>query len=290
MKSFFYIICIIGIITGLYFYNKKIKLNYKDFSVNNFNLYLECIALNIISLFFGKDYFSFSIYLVALIMIYLVYLKKDIRDIDNEEKRVKETFTYFSKHFIFIIFLNIPVFFISGLLILGYTFFSLVILSVIILMDTLNIIKKKETYKVMTQVEISNLFPNYDINNLYNAAFNTLVFIKTNYMNSRTDLNKDYLSEELFNKYKLKENENIAKSQKEMFEEFNYVSGNLVEYDKSTNTFKVEFIYSFKNYVIDLNGRVLSGTPQFPHRYTYVIEFKYDNKIIVLNEKLYNTI
>jgi hypothetical protein len=109
-------------------------------------------------------------------------------------------------------------------------------------------------------------------------------------MNSKVIDSKDYLNEDLFNEYKNKENENIAKSQKEMFEEFTYVGGNLIEYDKSTNTFKVELIYSYKNYVIDLNGRVLSGTPQFPHRYTYVIEFIYTNKIIIKEEKLYNTI
>ena len=289
MKSIVYIICIIGLLIGAYFYNKKINLNYRNFTINNFNLYLECVAINIFSLFFGKDYFSFSIYLIALIMIYLVYLSKDIRSINDENKRVKETFTYFSTHFVFIVFLNIPVFFISGLMILAYTFFSLVILSVIILLDTLNIIKKKESYKLMTEEEIDSLFPGYDINNLYRAVFNTIYSVKNNYMNNLIDNSKENLSDDLYNLYKQKERDNVSKSQKETFESIAYVSANLI--DINDGKFKVELVYSYKNYVIDIaTGRVLSGTPQFPKRYTYVIDFEFKDKVIICGEKLIKSI
>ena len=291
MKSIFYIICIIGILIGLYFFNKKIKLNYKKFTVDNFNLYLECIFINLFSLFFGKNYFSFSIYIVAIIMIYLVYLTKGFKDINEEEKRVSESAKYFVTHFVFIIFISIPVFFISGLKIIGYTCLSAFFLLVIYALEILVYVKKEESYKIMTQDEISRLFPNYDINKLYQALFNTLVFIKNNYMNGNTDLCKDYLGKELFNEYKLKESENVSKKQKEVFEEFNYSSGNLVAYDKNTNKFTVELTYSFKNHIADINtGRVLAGTPMFPKKNTYLIEFIYTDKVIVISEKLYKSI
>ncbi len=290
MKLFFYIIFIICLLIGLFFLNKRINLKYNDFSINNFKIYIECLLINLSSLLFGKNYFSFSIYLVAIIMIYLVYLTKGFKDINEEETRVSLSVKYFASHLVFVILVSIPIFFISGLYIIGYTCLSAFILLLIFAFETLMVAKKDDTYKIMTQEEINKLFPNYDINKLYQALFNTLVFIKNNYMNGNSDLSKDYLSEELFNEYKNKEKENISKSQKEMFEEFTYVSGNLIKYDKNTNTFKVELLYSYKNYVIDLNGRVLSGTPQFPHRYTYVIEFIYTNKIIIKEEKLYNTI
>ena len=291
MKSLFYIICIIGVLIGLYFFNRKIKLNYKKFTVDNFNLYLECIFINLFSLFFGKNYFSFSIYIVAIIMIYLVYLTKGFKDINEEEKRVSESAKYFVTHFVFIIFISIPVFFISGLKIIGYTCLSAFFLLVIYALEILVYVKKEESYKIMTQDEISRLFPNYDINKLYQALFNTLVFIKNNYMNGNTDLCKDYLGEELFNEYKLKESENVSKKQKEVFEEFNYSSGNLVAYDSTTNKFTVELTYSFKNHIADINtGRVLAGTPMFPKKNTYLIEFIYTDKVIVISEKLYKSI
>lgn len=291
MKSIFYIICIIGILIGLYFLNKKIKLNYKKFTVDNFNLYLECIFINLFSLFFGKNYFSFSIYIVAIIMIYLVYLTKEFKDINEEEKRVSESAKYFVTHFVFIIFISIPIFFISGLKIIGYTCLSAFFLLVIYALEILVYLKKEESYKIMTQDEISKLFPNYDINKLYQALFNTLVFVKNNYMNGNTDLCKDYLGEELFSEYKLKENENVSKKKKEVFEEFNYSSGNLVAYDSTTNKFTVELTYSFKNHIADINtGRVLAGTPMFPKKNTYLIEFIYTNKVIVISEKLYKSI
>ena len=290
MKLFFYIIYIVFLLIGLFFLNKKMNLKYNDFSINNFGIYVECIFINLSSLLFGKNYFSFSVYLVAIIMIYLYYLKKGLKNITDEDKRVVETFKHFVKHFIFILLINIPIYFISNLKIIGYTFFSIVFILVIILADTLLSIKKKEGYKVMSQEEIFKLFPNYDINNLYNSLYNTYVFIKNNYMNSRNNLNKDYLSNELFNEYDLKEKNNIAKSQKEIYEEFLYVSASLVEYKKDTNSFKVELVLSYKDYVIDLNGRVLEGTPQFPHRYTYLIDFKYTDKVIIENEKLIKSI
>ena len=290
MKLFFYIIYIVFLLIELLFLNKKMNLKYNDFSINNFGIYVECIFINLSSLLFWNNNFSFSVYLVAIIMIYLYYLKKDLKDITDEDKRVVETFKHFVKHFIFILLINIPIYFISNLKIIGYTFFSIVFILVIILADTLLSIKKKEGYKVMSQEEIFKLFPNYDINNLYNSLYNTYVFIKNNYMNSRNNLNKDYLSNELFNEYDLKEKNNIAKSQKEIYEEFLYVSASLVEYKKDTNSFKVELVLSYKDYVIDLNGRVLEGTPQFPHRYTYLIDFKYTDKVIIENEKLIKSI
>ena len=290
MKLFLYIIYIVFLLIGLFFLNKKMNLKYNDFSINNFGIYVECLFINISGLLFGKNYFSFSVYLIAIIMIYLYFLKKGIKEINDEDKRVVETFKHFIKHFIFILLINIPIYFISSLKIIGYTFFSIVCISVVILVDTLLSIKKKEEYKVMSQEEIFKLFPNYNINNLFHSLYNTYVFIKNNYMNSRNDLNKDYLGNELFNEYDLKEKNNIAKAQKEIYEEFLYVSASLVEYKKDTNSFKVELVLSYKEYVIDLNGRVLEGTPQFPHRYTYLIDFKYTDKIIIENEKLIKSI
>jgi len=290
MKLFLYIIFIIFLLIGLLFLNKKIQLKYNDLSVNNFRLYIECVLINLASLLFGKNYFSFSIYLVAIIMIYLVYLTKGFKDISEEDKRISESAKYFVTHLVFIIFINIPVFFISGLKIIGYTCLSGFALLIIFTIETLMFVKKEEAYKIMTQEEISSLFPNYDINKLYQALFNTLVFIKNNYMNFRNDLNKDYLGNELFNEYDLKEKNNIAKAQKEIYEEFLYVSASLVDYKKDTNSFKVELVLSYKDYVIDLDGRVLEGTPQFPHRYTYLIDFKYTDKVIIENEKLVKSI
>ena len=81
MKLFLYIIFITCLLVGLFFLNKKIQLKYNDFSVNNFRLYIECVLINLASLLFGKNYFSFSIYLVAIIMIYLVYLTKGFKEI-----------------------------------------------------------------------------------------------------------------------------------------------------------------------------------------------------------------
>ena len=291
MKLFIYIIFIICLLVGLFFLNRKIKLKYNDFSVNNFRLYIECVLINLASLLFGKNYFSFSIYLVAVIMIYLVYLTKGFKEINDEDERVSKSAKYFVTHLVFIILINIPIYFISGLKIIGFTCLSAFFLLVIFALETLICVKKENTYKIMSQDEISKLFPNYDINKLYIALFNTLVFIKNNYMNNNTDLCKDYLGETLFNEYKAKENENVSKKQKEVFEEFLYSSGNLVAYDSTTNKFTVELTYSFKNHVADIEtGRVLSGTPQFPKRNTYVIEMIYKEKVIIVSEKLHKSI
>ena len=90
-------------------------------------------------------------------------------------------------------------------------------------------------------------------------------------MNNLIDNSKENLSDDLYNLYKQKERDNVAKSQKEIFESIAYVSANLIDIDDGK--FKVELVYSYKNYVIDIaTGRVLSGTPQFPKRYTYVID------------------
>lgn len=291
MRLAIYIIYIIGLLIGLFFLNQKINLNYKDFSINNLKIYLECLLINLTSLIYGKNYFSFSIYLVAIIMIYLYYLKKDIKSIPDEDKKVRLTAEHFVKHFIIIVLINIPVFFISNLKIIGYTFFSIVAILVIICLDTMIVIKKKETYTLKTPEEIQTLFPNYDINNLYNALYNTVASIKNNYMNNKVDDSINNLSEEIYNEYKLKEKNNIAKKQKELFEELNYVSGGLINYDEITKTFKVELVYSYKNYTVDINtGNVLSGTAMFPKRCTYVIEFIYTDKVIIKSEKLVNSI
>ncbi len=291
MKLFLYIIFITCLLVGLFYLNKKIQLKYNDFSVNNFRLYIECVLINLASLFFGKNYFSFSIYLVAIIMIYLVYLTKGFKEIKEEDERVSKSAKFFVTHLIFILLINIPIFFISGLKIVGFTCLSVFFLLLIFALETLICVKKENSYKIMTQEEISKLFPNYDINKLYIALFNTLVFIKNNYMNTNTDLSKEYLGEALFNEYKLKESENVSKKQKEVFEEFNYSSGNLVAYDSITNKFTVELIYSFKNHIADINtGRVLFGTPMFPKKNTYLIEFIYTNKVIVISERLVNSI
>lgn len=291
MKLFLYIIFITCLLVGLFFLNKKIQLKYNDFSVNNFRLYIECVLINLASLFFGKNYFSFSIYLVAIIMIYLIYLTKGFKEIKEEDERVSKSAKFFVTHLIFVLLINIPIFFISGLKIVGFTCLSAFFLLVIFALETLIYVKKEESYKIMTSEEISKLFPNYDINKLYIALFNTLVFIKNNYMNTNTDLSKEYLGEALFNEYKLKESENVSKKQKEVFEEFNYSSGNLVAYDSITNKFTVELTYSFKNHIADINtGRVLFGTPMFPKKNTYLIEFIYTNKVIVISEKLVNSI
>ena len=291
MRLAIYIIYIIGLLIGLFFLNQKINLNYKDFSINNLKIYLECLLINLTSLLYGKNYFSFSIYLVAIIMIYLYYLKKDIKSIPDEDKKVRLTAEHFVKHFIIIVLINIPVFFISNLKIIGYTFFSIVAILVIICLDTMIVIKKKETYTLKTPEEIQTLFPNYDINNLYNALYNTVASIKNNYMNNKIDDSINNLSEEIYNEYKLKEKNNIAKKQKELFEELNYVSGGLINYDETTKTFKVELVYSYKNYTVDINtGNVLSGTAMFPKRCTYVIEFIYTDKVIIKSEKLVNSI
>ena len=291
MKLFLYIIFITCLLAGLFFLNKKIQLKYNDFSVNNFRLYIECVLINLASLFFGKNYFSFSIYLVAIIMIYLVYLTKGFNEIKEEDERVSESAKFFVTHLIFVLLINIPIFFISGLKIIGYTCLSAFGLLLVFAFETLMVVKEEETYNIMTQEEINKLFPNYDINKLYQALFNTLVFIKNNYMNGNADVCKDYLGEELFNEYKLKESENVSKKQKEVFEEFNYSSGNLVAYDSITNKFTVELTYSFKNHIADINtGRVLAGTPMFPKKNTYLIEFIYTNKVIVISEKLVNSI
>ena len=291
MRLAIYIIYIIGLLIGLFFLNQKINLNYKDFSIDNLKIYLECLLINLTSLLYGKNYFSFSIYLVAIIMIYLYYLKKDIKSIPDEDKKVRLTAEHFVKHFIIIVLINIPVFFISNLKIIGYTFFSIVAILVIICLDTMIVIKKKETYTLKTPEEIQTLFPNYDINNLYNALYNTVASIKNNYMNNKIDDSINNLSEEIYNEYKLKEKNNIAKKQKELFEELNYVSGGLINYDETTKTFKVELVYSYKNYTVDINtGNVLSGTAMFPKRCTYVIEFIYTDKVIIKSEKLVNSI
>ena len=291
MRLAIYIIYIMGLLIGLFFLNQKINLKYKDFSINNLKIYLECLLINLTSLIYGKNYFSFSIYLVAIIMIYLYYLKKDIKSIPDEDKKVRLTAVHFVKHFIIIVLINIPVFFISNLKIIGYTFFSIVAILVIICLDTMIVIKKKETYTLKTPEEIQTLFPNYDINNLYNALYNTVASIKNNYMNNKVDDSINNLSEEIYNEYKLKEKNNIAKKQKELFEELNYVSGGLINYDETTKTFKVELVYSYKNYTVDINtGNVLSGTAMFPKRCTYVIEFIYTDKVIIKSEKLVNSI
>lgn len=288
MRLFLYILLMTTLIVVIYFENKRNKIDYKNKPFKNKVIVLEGLIILFISACFGKNYFSFSLYLLLVLGIYIYYLTTNIKSLPEEE-RVKETVTYFVKTFIFVFILDIPVFFISNLKFIGYTFFSFVFIMTLICIDTLYGIEKREKYKFMTQDEISKLFPNYDINNLYRTLYNTIHDIKVNYMNYKVDNSKLNLSENLYNLLKQKERDNIAKTLKEVYESITYVSAGLIDY--SNNVFKVELVYSYKNYTIDItSGRVVSGTPQFPKRCTYVYEFKYTDRIIILSEKLVNSI
>ena len=290
MKILTFIIVLIAFLVLFFFFNKKNKVDYFKFDFKNKYLICEALMILIIGFFFGKNYFSFSCYVLSIICFYFLFISTDIKE-KNEEERTKETAIFFIKKFIIIFLLNIPIYFISNLKIIGYTFFSLVAILVIILIDTMYGIKKKEIYTLKTPEEIQALFPNYDINNLYNALYSVITSIKTNYMNSKVDDSIYNLSEDLYNEYKTKEKNNIAKKQKELFEDLTYVSCALVDYDTNTKVFKAELVYSYRNYVVDINtGNVLAGTPMFPKRYTFLVDFKYTDKVIVLKEKQVNVI
>lgn len=288
MRLFLYVVLMTILVIVMYLENKKQKLDYKNHPFRSKVIIPEGFIIILISACFGKNYFSFSLYLVGVLAIYIYYLTTNIKSLPEEE-RVKETALYFIKMSIFIFLLDIPIYFISNLKFIGYTFFSFVFIMVLIFMDTMYYFDKTEKYKLMNPEEISKLFPGYDINNLYRALYNTIHDIKVGYMNNKIDDFKSNLSDNLYNLYKQKEKDNIAKSQKDIYEEIAFVSSGLIDYDNGI--FKVELVYSYKNYTIDItSGRVLSGTPQFPKRCTYVIEFKYTDKIIILNEKLVNSI
>ena len=288
MRLFLYIVLMTILVIVMYLENKRNKLDYKNNPFKSKVIIPEGLIIILISACFGKNYFSFSLYLIGVLAIYIQYLTTNIKSLPEEE-RVKETTLYFVKAFILVFFLDIPVFFISNLKILGFTFFSFVFIMSLICIDTMYGINKREKYKLLTNEEISKLFPGYDMNNLYRALYNTVHDVKVGYMNNKTDDYKSNLSDDLYNLYKQKEKDNIAKSQKEVFESIAFVSSGLIDFNDGI--FKVELVYSFKNYIIDItSGRVLNGTPQFPKRCTFVYEFKYTDKVILLSEKLVNSI
>ena len=94
----------------MYLENKRNKLDYKNNPFKSKVIIPEGLIIILISACFGKNYFSFSLYLIGVLAIYIQYLTTNIKSLPEEE-RVKETTLYFVKAFILVFFLDIPVFF-----------------------------------------------------------------------------------------------------------------------------------------------------------------------------------
>ena len=125
MRLFLYIVLITILVVVMYLENKKQKIDYKNHPFKSKVIIPEGLIIILISAFFGKNYFSFSLYLIGVLAIYIQYLTTNIKSLPEEE-RVKETALYFVKAFVLIFILDIPVYFISNLKFIGYTFFSFV--------------------------------------------------------------------------------------------------------------------------------------------------------------------
>ena len=291
MDLFLYILLTSILLVGIFFFNKKINLNYKNFGINNFKLYLECILINLSSLCFGKNYFSFSVYLVAIIMIYLVYLTKGYNEIKEENIRVAKSAKYFATHFIFILLLNFPICFISGLKIIGFTFLSALALLVIFALETLVCVKREEGYKLKTPEEISKLFPNYDINNLYKMCFDTFITIEKNLTTHTIDNIKTYLEEAMYNSYKEEETSYLNKNEKHVLIDPTYVSGGLIDYkvDGTIQVFEIELVFNAIEYTVNLEtGTITSGSTTRVKKCTFVLTYNYENNVLKLaNKKKY---
>lgn len=291
MNLFMYIIFITFLLIGLFFLNKKINLDYKNFSIKNYRLYVECILINLLSLLFGKNYFSLSVYLVAIIMIYLIYLTKCYKEIKEEDIRVAKSAKYFATHMSFILLLNIPIYFISGLKIIGFTCLSALALLIIFALETLVCVKREEGYKLKTPEEISKLFPNYDINNLYKMCFDTFITIENNLTTHTIDNIKTYLEEVMYNSYKEEQTNYLNKNEKHVLIDPTYVSGCLIEYKKEGNVqeFVTEIIFNAIEYTVNLEtGTITSGSTTKVKKYTFILTFNYENNILKLaNKKRY---
>jgi len=226
--------------------------------------------------------------IICLIFIY-IFTNINIFKLDKRKKISKEVIKL-------LLISLIPVFIFSIICLLTkfylIIYFLITIIYIIIFMIVIkNIIKNKISSQLN---EVKNIDKKFNIDEFNNKAFDIYKRVQIAWSLFKLNDIKDIISDNLYKTYEDKLSELKNNNQKNVMDEIEFKSNNIVYINVEDNTEKVicEMNVSCYDYIINNEEKVIKGEKDKKYDYTYRLSFSKnlkDNKLILEDKKLLKT-
>ena len=132
---------------------------------------------------------------------------------------------------------------------------------------------KTKTIKKLTQEEINNIDSSINVEEIKKNTFDLYKNVQIAWMEFDYDKLREYLSDELYNNYKMQLETLKLKNGKNIMENITFHSADITDIRKTENleTITVMLTISMKDYVVDKNNAVIRGNKFATTTITYLI-------------------
>ena len=132
---------------------------------------------------------------------------------------------------------------------------------------------KQAQIKKLTQEEINNIDPSINLEEIKHYTFDLYKNVQDAWMNFDYDKLREYLSDELYNNYKMQLETLKMKNGRNIMENITYQNASITDIRKTETleTITVMLTISMKDYVVDKNNVVTRGNKNATTTITYLI-------------------
>lgn len=243
----------------------------------------------------GSSDNNISILTVVTVIIFTIFII--LLCIFRSSKAYKLIFTIFLVTFFVIYPLIFAIIILSILLSLTKTNLIAILISIFAILTIFIIVIKKliktakesineiiETSNLLklTNEEIQNKLPDFNIEEFNKIVFNNYKDIQDSWMNFDLDTIKNLVSDEIYNMYSMQLDTLKVKGQKNIMENINYVDNYIcdIKIENSTTIISTILSVTCYDYIIDSNNKVIRGNKNKELCYTYRLTFIKNNKTI----------
>lgn len=131
----------------------------------------------------------------------------------------------------------------------------------------------QNNYQDLTTEEIFKLDPNINTEELKQLTFDIYKKVQEGWMNFDYNILRQYLTDEMYNMYESQLKVLKAKHQKNMIEDIKFIGAKIIDISTENNIEKIKVYLQVatKDYVVDVNNKVVRGNKNIRNKMEYII-------------------